>query len=105
MICEEAELKAEELGVNLTHNTRKKLGEYDEKSQVNWISNPVMERIIQTYMNQLLASKMEQQQNISEDSIRTNTSTHPEQTKPSHNKPNSTQDDDPEELLGLGLFD
>ena len=42
--------------VKLSSAGRNKLASYDPDSQMRWLTNPMMEWILQSYMNQLLSS-------------------------------------------------
>jgi hypothetical protein len=55
-VCELAEIKAKEHGVNLTPSVRGKLSQYNDKEQVGWVVNPLIQRIITNIKNEILSS-------------------------------------------------
>ena len=55
-VCESAELKAQEYGVKLTPSVRSKLSEFNDKEQVGFIVNPLVQRILINIKQDILSS-------------------------------------------------
>jgi hypothetical protein len=97
-ICEEAENRAKEMGVYLSEPVREKLSTYDDKTQVSWIVNPGMERLLQMFMSELLAAR----QYVPEQQVPQPVPT----SSTNDTKPDSVPDcDSDDDGIGFGLFD
>jgi hypothetical protein len=104
-ICEEAELKAEELRIYLGPQTRAKLSTYDDDTQVRWIANPMMEQLLQYTLNQILAGKAYAKAECltCSPTVNNNNNNSNNNNNKSLSQPEPVSDED--EPLGMGLFD
>lgn len=88
---------------DISRETRNKLATYDPDTQMKWLVNPLMQRMIENITNQILAGLQGGSLNANTTNT-TNINTN--STNSTNNKPDNKPDPDPDEDEPLfGLFD